>query len=43
MRNLLHLRPFARVDLHVGPALPPQAATPAALQARVTALRGGRP
>ena len=43
MRNPLNLRPFARVDLAVGPALVPQAATPEALQAEVTALRGARP
>ena len=43
MRNPLNLRPFARVDLAVGPALVPQAATPEALQAEVAALRGARP
>lgn len=33
---------FSAIDLRVGPALPPEAATPAALQACVAELRGAR-
>jgi hypothetical protein len=34
------LRPFSRIGLAVGSAVPPTAATPEALQANVLALRG---
>ena len=42
MRNPRHLRPFARVDLTVAPAVAPAAATPEALQREVLSLRGER-
>ena len=42
MSNPRHLRPFARVDLVVAPALAPALATPETLQAQVATLRGER-